>query len=148
MPYFIQGVFFQNNEGFDVALDPREGIVTVIRRELFRYVYTGYIQKDAENEGVLVGEMQDFFGHSQLHKIFISDNQISFTKNYNHRMDWIVYMFTKKDCDTWVGQYDGPATGTGISRCIVTEVNDEFLSPEAILKILGLKSAHAWPSEK
>jgi hypothetical protein len=146
--YFIQGVFYQNSEGLDVACKPGEGMVAVIRKALYQYTYAGFIWKEKENlMGELVGDMQDYYGLSNLSTIHVSDRQISFIKKYHDRKDWISYVFTKKDGNTWVGQYDGSETGKGVTRCILTEVNEDFFDPLLIMKFLGVERAHAWPQK-
>ena len=137
---FINGVFFQNREQLEIGEDPSCGTAVFIHKDLFRYVYAGVIW--TEPSGGLRGLVQDAFGEAELSHITISDTEISFTKKYFKRDYYIEYFFRIRNGNTWVGDYKGVATGNGISRCILTEIEDEFFLPQPILKLLGRTKAH------
>jgi hypothetical protein len=105
-------------------------------------MYAGAIWQDS---GGLTGCMQDAFGKSELSEIVISDTEVRFVKTYEGRQRPIRYLFRKKDGNTWVGDYRGEGVGVGVSRCLVTEVDDECFVSESITKLLGRKKAHVWP---
>lgn len=150
---YINGVFFQHERDTVAISKSTPGMVRMLdsinsRSEtLCRFIFNGFIWKNGQNNSnELTGGVEDFYGHSQLSKINISGKYMSFTKKYIHRNDWIVFVFTKRDGNIWVGQYDGPETGTGIASCIITEFSEDFFSSEKILKQLNLEYAHKWPS--
>ncbi len=64
---------------------------------------------------------------------------------YERREDTIRYHFKVRDGDTWVGEYEGDACGKGISRCVLTRVEDEFFQAESIMAKLGRTTPHQWP---
>jgi hypothetical protein len=71
--------------------------------------------------------MTDPAGQSELTDIKLTDAEFLFTKKYAHREDFIEYTFSKQPDGTWQGVYSGSACGVGQSRCIVTQVTDDFL---------------------
>lgn len=150
--FFIQGVFFQNQEWLGVQTVPIEGNVAVLRRGLQWDMYAGIIFPNPERVHLpenkftdeFIGGMNDHFGESTLKDIVITDLEISFSKKYNRRDDVIHYSFKIKDGNTWVGGYHGDEVGKGLSRCIITPVNDSFNDPTSIMKLLGTAVAHAW----
>jgi hypothetical protein len=149
MPYLIQGLFFQNRQWLGLGYKPADGVVAVIRNGLCQFMYAGAIWQDpAHVMGGLTGHMLDTFGNSILSDIYIDDGVIRFKKKYDSRPDTIQYVFEKKDGNSWVGEYTGSAVGKGISRCVLTEVSDEFFLPDSIMTLLGKGSAHAWPKQE
>lgn len=146
MAHLIQGVFFQQNQWLDLAERPRFGTCVVINKGVCRFVYAGVIWRDnAKALGPLVGSITDHFGESELSNVSVTEQGIEFVKRYLKRRDTIRYVFSKKDGNTWAGEWSGDAVGSGISRCVVTEVPDEFFSPEALMKLLGASEIHKWP---
>ncbi len=142
----IQGVFFQNQEWVGLGMRPGDGVVTVMHSGLCQFVYGGVIWQDPKNAlGALIGHMQDSFGQALLSDIYASDHTLRFVKQYRDRDDTIQYTFEKKDDLGWIGEYAGKEVGTGISRCVVTEVEDGFFDPRSITQILGRNTAHTWP---
>ncbi len=142
--WLIQGVFFQNRSNLDIGYQNGIGESVMIRTDLCRFTYAGMIGLDpVSNEGNLIGMLQDYYGHSILFDVVVSDEEVGFTKRYVDRDDFITYTFRVKDGQTWVGEYAGSDVGTGISRCILTSVEDSFLLPESILALLGRDVAHS-----
>ncbi len=141
-------MYFQNQEWLDLALDPREGNVAVVRAGLVGLMYAGFIQQDPEGlPGELIGRMQDHFGQSVLAGIVISDQRMDFVKQYEktHRIRApIAYVFRMRDGNTWVGEYSGDKVGSGITRCVLTEVDETFFDSELLVKLLGRRDAHFW----
>jgi hypothetical protein len=72
--------------------------------------------------------MTDPAGESELSDIRMTETELLFTKKYLHREDSIEYTFWKQPDGTWKGVYAGSACGTGKSRCILTQVSDDFLT--------------------
>lgn len=89
--------------------------------------------------------MQDTFGASLLMNIRITEDEVRFIKKYEQRADHIHYTFAKKDRNSWIGEFTGERCGTGISRCVITEVPEEFFDPRALMQALGRDTAHQWP---
>jgi hypothetical protein len=143
--FLIQGVFFQNQEWLGVRMVPIEGMVAVIEGGLIYDMYAGIIRVDPENPGRFVGGMNDHYGESNLSEIiFVDGVKLSFSKKYDRRQDKIRYSFKAKDGVTWIGVYVGEVVGKGLSRCVITEVEDSFNDPKNLMKLLGSKSAHTW----
>jgi len=135
MAHLIQGFFFQGKSGLDVRFDTDIGaravIVTVPEMQ---FMYAGAIW---EEDGELTGLIRDDFGHARLSEISISDTGIAFTKKYDDRNDLIHYKFTKKDGNSWIGEYGGHDSGKGMARLFLTEVPDDSFYPEPIKKLLA-----------
>ena len=143
--FLIQGVFFQNQEWLGTRMVPIEGMVAVIERGLIYDMYAGIIRVDPENPWRFVGGMNDHYGESTLSDIvFVDGVELSFSKKYNRRQDKIHYSFKVKDGNTWAGEYSGEIVGKGLSRCIVTEVDDSFNDPRNLMKLLDSKTVHTW----
>ena len=144
MIFLIQGVFFQNQEWLGTRMVPVEGMVAVIEKGLIWDMYAGVIRPNPNFPGQLIGGMKDHYGESILSDIEVSDIQVKFTKKYNRRDDKIEYLFKVKDGNTWAGEYHGDVVGQGLSRCIVTEMDDSFGDPFVLKRLLGSKSIHSW----
>ena len=143
--FLIQGVFFQNQEWLGTQMVPIDGMVVVIERGLIYGMYAGIIRVDPKNSRRLIGGMNDHWGESVLSGIvFVDGIKLSFLKKYDHREDTILYSFKAKDGITWIGEYEGEIVGKGLSRCIITEVDDSFNDPSNLMKLLGSKVAHTW----
>ncbi len=149
MLYLIQGIFFQNQGWLSTAMRPIEGAIAVIRQGLLPFMYSGLIWRDPDGLlGEMIGVMEDRFGESELTKIHISNSGIRFEKKYvrgESERAIFEYNFTKKDGNTWVGRYRNPQAGVGVTRCVITEVSEDFLSPEAAMHVMSMKNAHKWP---
>jgi hypothetical protein len=144
--YAIQGVFFQNQEWLSTAFLPGEGLSPVIKTGLIYTIYSGVISINPENPAQLVGGIIDHYGESILTDIIIVEGssaaEISFTKKYVKRPDLIRYTFKIRDGVTWVGRFDGPKVGSGVSRCLLTLIPEDFFSPEQCVRLLGRENAH------
>ena len=113
MRYFIQGVFFQE-----------QGHPAQILQTMFSGMF-GTLDELEDHEG----EMIDFYGESYMSYINLTPDTLTFVKVYRKRTDSIYYRFTKQSDDTWQGEYKGDWTGTGICRCVVTRVPENFFHP-------------------
>ena len=140
----IQGVFFQNQEWLDLATKPVDGVVAVIKRGLIFMLYAGVIKLNSDPIPQLEGEMFDYYGISTLSDITVNETGLSFTKQYKNRPDTIRYTFTDREGITWAGRYAGEAVGSGISRCVITEVGDSFMDPVPLMALLKAGTAHIW----
>lgn len=146
MPFLIQGIFFQNQQWLGLGVRQIEGVIAVVHSGLCQFIYAGVMWQDPEHVmGGLTGHMQDACGNSALSDIYVSEFEVRFTKKYERRKDVIRYTFKVRDGQTWVGEYEGEACGKGISRCLITEVGEEFFQPESIMTKLGRTKAHEWP---
>jgi hypothetical protein len=112
--YLIQGFFFKTGAhgcGFS------------------RFMYSGTIYTgEHNNDYPVMGKMIDHFGESLLYDVIISPKKISFVKLYMHRSDFIHYNLTKKE-GIWIGSYSGLLPAIGVTKCIVTEVLEDFFLP-------------------
>lgn len=142
--FLIQGVFFQIQEQIGLRMVAIEGMVPVIERGLIFDMYAGVIFSNPDFPPQFLGGMFDHYGESVLSDIEVNDMQIRFKKQYTHRRDEISYTFKVKDGNTWAGEYSGEAVGNGLSRCVITEVDDSFNDPKGLMKLMGSKAAHTW----
>ncbi len=126
--FLVQGVFFQRGVSFGLAEKEGIGLAATIKNTLNYAVFTGVIFEDKES-GELTGTMQDRFGYSDLSEIKITETEFSYCKKYINRNDLIFYSFTQED-DKWVGDYQGEATGSGQSNCLLIEVDPSFFQPK------------------
>ena len=135
MAFWIQGLFFQNAMRLDVQhrSETEGGIGAMLFETFSQYMYHGAIWQDRDSaEPRLVGSLEDHFGTSELSNIERDDRHFAFTKRYESRDDEIRYMFDERQGLTWIGRWSGKAVGNGISRCLITEIPDEFFTPDSI----------------
>jgi hypothetical protein len=125
--HLIQGVWFQKREGLGLAFDGT-GAVPVWQAAMCRFMFAGGFGPADGNPRVLAGNMTDPAGESELADIRLTGTTLSFVKKYIHRRDLIQYTFRKGKNGTWDGEYSGSACGTGKSRCVLTQIPDEFLA--------------------
>ncbi len=149
MAFLIQGVFFQDRSALGIAYQPIVGATVVVRSGISQFMYAGAMWHDPDRgkAGELTGRMQDYFGCSYLADIVISDDKMNFTKTYEdeRRVEHpIIYTFFVRDGNTWVGEYSSAEVGLGVTRCILTEVDDEFFLPESAMRLLSREKAHLW----
>lgn len=130
MLYLIQGVFFQNYQRLGLGMGGEgEGVVAMISNRLCHFMYYGVIYSDKNNVlGRLAGQMNDYFGGSSLTKVYFSPKGLEFVKKYDNKDYLIEYKFRSKD-NIWVGEYSSTAIGRGKTRCIITEVPEDFFQP-------------------
>jgi len=129
--YFINGVFFQDQEWLSLDCVAIEGNVVVIKRGLCRFIFSGIIEPTEETvlgSPVMVGRTMDQFGMAHLTNISLSDDRLSFVKKYDNRKDLILYSFAREDEGLWIGEYDGELTGKGSARCVLTPVPDQMFA--------------------
>jgi hypothetical protein len=111
--YLIQGFFFQKE------------LCSIYSS---RFMYSGTIYTEEHSVCPVMGKMVDHFGESLLYDVIISPKKISFVKLYMHRSDFIHYNLTKKE-GIWIGSYSGLLPAIGVTKCIVTEVLEDFFLP-------------------
>lgn len=112
MKYFVQGVF---NQGIDQT------------------IYAGIFGILPSEEALgFQGSMMDEYGRSLLSEIEVTETSFQFTKQYRDRSDLIQYTFSKGEDGFWYGQYKGKAVGRNVSRCVLTQVPEDFF--EATLR--------------
>lgn len=75
------------------------------------------------------GTMNDRYGTAAITNFVLTDMMMSFSKKYLQRNDLIKYEFTEKKGDIWYGTYSGGAVGTGTAKCLVSVVDESFVSP-------------------
>lgn len=146
MIFLIQGCFFQNQTWLGIGMST-EGCVATLERGLIWDMYAGIIRPNPNFPPQLIGGMVDHYGESTLSDVEVSNIQVGFVKKYDRRQDTIRYLFKVKDGNTWVGEYSGEAVGRGLSRCIITQVDDSFNDPFALRKVLGSDVIHSWKKQ-
>ena len=130
--YFIQGIFFQDNQWLTVAYES-EGAIAVIRSGLCRFMFSGVIELDPEAVlGTYIGRINDSFGEAELTNIQLSETRLHFTKKYGKRTDTIEYNFRRQDDGAWCGEYDGEQSGRGSARCMLTPVPVSLFAPTTV----------------
>ena len=147
MVILIQGFFFQQNFELMVSQASHEGAsgpFLMVSENLINYMYAGIIFPGQKE--VLTGYVQDHFGLASLSDIQRSEEKLCFTKRYQNpaRSDTIRYTFNKRDGESWIGLYEGRETGTGVTRCFLREMSDDFVSVEPLITLLDRKAAWSW----
>ncbi len=142
----IQGIFFQSVDDDIVALAITEddNLAVAMRYGTGQFMFQGSIWEDVDNRNVLIGSMEDQFGVSRLSNIKFTADCVMYTKRYEQRKDDILYVFQRRDGDSWVGTYTGTLTGIGIARCWLREVPENHLYAEPLQTALGQEHAHRW----
>jgi len=134
--YFIQGFFWEVRGGLDIGYSP-EGPVVLFQEGFASCMFFGSIWHLGSKATPLVGETHDVLGEAWLSDIFITDEEIRFTKQYKKygskflSEKSISYVLRKGEGGTWVGQYSVPGQKKGPVRCLVTEVDDELFKSDA-----------------
>ena len=128
--YFIGGIFWQEQKGLGISYDTNIGTISTVSPSQNEYLFSGALwdmNNMAKNIG---GKMQDNFGSSDLSEIKLMPDKFSFTKIYKQRHSPIYYSFTKdNDNNIWLGQWTGPGVGSGVAKCLVSELPLEFFLP-------------------
>jgi hypothetical protein len=125
--HLITGIWFQVRSGLSIAFD-RTGAVPVWQTAMCHFMFTGGFGPSHNDRNILTGNMTDPAGESELSDIKLTETELSFTKKYVHREDFIEYTFRKQPDGTWKGTYSGSACGTGQSHCVLAQVGDDFLA--------------------
>lgn len=113
MPFLIQGFFFQDIPGLDIAYKPAEGAVAVVRTGTRQCMYADALW---EANGMVTGRMEDRFGVADLSEIFMSETRVRFTKIYEKERERpISYTFSLHGGNVWIGEYASPHSGIGIT---------------------------------
>ncbi|GEM_PF-1785439 len=127
--YLIQGFFFRNGERGAFAHLPQNDAIA-LRTGILRYLYSGVIFPDLNNlSTLLVGELEDNYDIADLSEITVTEDAIRFVKTYRTIQDIITYQLERKDGyweGTWTNVTRPDRIETGITRCVVTHVPDEF----------------------
>lgn len=124
--YFLQGIIFANGLIAGSSGEQSIGIAPKIKRAVRTGVFqaiTG-LEEDPEN---LSGYMNDYWGNSKVTNFKISDEELSFTKNYEDNSTVMNYLYNKKDGEVWLGEYTSTDCGNGTSKCIVVPIDENFL---------------------
>ena len=127
--YLVQGFFFQLCQYVGLATRPIVGTVAVVREGVFRDMYSGMIWREG-CLGEWVGSLSDPVGDSQLSKIRLTPDSLSFNKQYEGHPDTIRYQFDWES-DHWSGGFQGERVGNGTAVCLLTP------TPQAILQLIG-----------
>jgi len=128
--FLIQGVFFPRFEGFSTykGQEKSELVHEVLRNVAFQgALFPGPDEK-------LVGEMKDPLGPSVVYDVSLDENELRFTKMYNDptrasatRDCKVEYVLRRQPDGTWVGEYLTTNRYSGVARCVLVEVPDDFL---------------------
>ncbi len=77
--------------------------------------FGGYFRYDVLDRVLVDGQLIDLWGSSSIEGT-MTENELRFTKMYEHRSDPISYRFRMQN-GIWVGEYNGPETGRGRAQC-------------------------------
>ena len=145
MPYFINGIFFQQKEGLELGLDPLDGVAVFVTNNLVQFPFAGYFQTDPKSVlKSLTGWISDVFGDARITNIQISEGALEFDKRYTNTNADIHYSFRKLPDGTWIGTYEHPGAGIGASRCVLIEVSESFFDAQETERLTGLVGLHQW----
>lgn len=132
MIYLIQGFFFYQPSSLVEDSPPEELFSAKIftQKGLCRCMFAGTIFPDPNSEGILLGEMEDYFGLSTL-VVTLSETKLSFTKKYDARPEVLKYSFRRQG-NLWVGNYerDEGMNTKGEAWCILTPVPEKLFISE------------------
>jgi hypothetical protein len=137
--WLIQGMFFQNQQRLDVRYIDFEQQAVVVT-QLVRDMYTGAFGADPDNPEKMVGAMNDGYGESALMDVRLTNEELSFVKQYNGRPDKILYVF-KKCGRVWHGGWrmkeNGKEIDHGESNCTLTIVGETFFQPNGEVETIN-----------
>ncbi len=124
--YLIQGIYFQSGYrggclGF--RLEPKN--LATIDFEMINAMYNGIVESCDSNSKLFYGEMKDIWGNAKISDFEISESELKFIKTYEKRPP-IIHLFTKKENGVWLGTFEGDDCGKGKTKCIATEIDNEF----------------------
>lgn len=144
--YAINGVFFQQHQSIGVGYRSGDGAVAVVHEGIYYFTFSGLIGPDPNSViAELIGRSQDAAGYASLSEIEVHEEEILFTKLYDRRGDAIFYRLRKQEDGTWAGTYAGEEAGTGVVRMVLAKLPDDFLDPQAALRLSNQPTLHEWP---
>lgn len=123
--FSLQGIIFQEGHDFGLANNPGMGISLTINTAMRYAMFHGVVGPNEENPTVLSGNMEDPWGQSLIHEFTISEEMITFKKQYQRR-PIIDYLFKQKENGIWIGTYSGPDCGIEKTKMIVTALTESF----------------------
>ena len=127
--YLIHGIFYKEQYPDHGARHARTS--PFLKDGLQRYDFFGHIYPNLTGFGYeLAGELRDPLGPSWLCDICLGDLYMKFTKTYGSDGGSIrfEYDFWFEE-GIWVGEYCGPEFGSGVSKCVLTEVPMNYFDP-------------------
>ncbi len=136
--YLVSGVYIQDRESLALKAVPIEGMTVVVRRQLAQVMYYGMLWPDASALlGQYAGEFIDASGRSRITDALVLPGRFEFTKQYLHQQWQIHYSLRPFPDGDWVGTYESPEVGSGITRCKLTALEDSFFDLDVLAKELG-----------
>lgn len=134
-PFILVGVFFQPGIALSIGHDA-EGARACVRKIVNQTLFTAVFNfDDPERTTNGVGQMTDHYGYALITNIELTQDKLTFTKQYHDRTDTIKYSFARRG-DFWVGEYAGARVGTGNANCIVHKtVQELFVNQQATSSI-------------
>ena len=122
---FINGFFWQKNRFPFIGHSTTLGAAVMLKEINIQTYFSGVV-------GGVVNQTIDHYGQAVISDLTIKGENMSFTKKYNHREDFIYYKFEKSlDQKFWVGNWSGSAVGEGRTRCVLSEVPVMFSNERA-----------------
>jgi hypothetical protein len=101
------------------------GLISHLPSEISCAAFGGYFRYDVNTKNVCDGQLVDPWGESEMLNFgFMDDNNLKFDKKYVKRNDIIHYEYKKNEKGIWEGEYDGEATGKGLTHCITSLVDE------------------------
>ena len=125
--FLIDVLVYRPVLGFGFNYEPSTDTTEKIRNAMVNSMHG--IIGPSEDEKTFCGHMHDISGDSEITNFKISDTKLSFTKQYKGRSS-VNYLFTKKDGEVWLGEWEIKNGAGGDSKCVVVPINESFLEPE------------------
>lgn len=118
------GTFFLTSDRLSISHNSATegGTIAVVTKESMSHAFSGHCHMQ-EEDGFFEGVMIDAYGPSQFDGVF-SDNKLFFTKRYLRTGNCVNYSYEKSDGNTFIGTYIGDMVPEGITRCIVTKLDE------------------------
>ena len=105
------------------------GLIQYLPSDIPCVAFGGYFRYDLATKKICDGQIVDPWGESEILNFGFMDNKIlKFDKKYVGRSDIIHYSFKKNKDGVWEGEYNGKATGKGLTHCVTLLVDEDAFS--------------------
>ena len=139
--FFINGLFWQERAIFLVKHKEDIGEAVAVSEAMIHSFFAGIVVPHEDDKEKLIGIIQDHYGEAKLTDFLLTENSLSFTKEYLRRPYPIFYEYKKDENGIWRGTWDGPEVGCGWTRCVLLPVEESFYSPNDLFKDFPLEQS-------
>ena len=133
--YFINGNFWQELAGLDIAQLPTSGAVLVENKERLDVLFHGFIGKEKWSQGSkpdVDGFMSDIHGLSLITEFELTGPRLIFKKRYLPQQHTISYRLVRDTVGIFRGMWkialDEHVIATDFARCMLTQIPDSFFT--------------------